>query len=57
MNKKAILEGVLFIVGDEGVTVDEIKDILDVDNDEIKQIFMELKRIMRNQIGDLEYHI
>ena len=41
MNKKAILEGVLFIVGDEGVTVDEIKDILDVDNDEIKQIFME----------------
>lgn len=57
MNKKAILEGVLFIVGDEGVTVDEIKDILDVDNEEIKQIFMELKRIMRNLIGDLEYHI
>lgn len=44
MNKKAILEGVLFIVGDEGVTVDEIKDILDVDNEEIKQIFMELKK-------------
>lgn len=44
MNKKAILEGVLFIVGDEGVTVEEIKNILDVDNEEIKQIFMELKK-------------
>lgn len=44
MNKKAILEGVLFIVGDEGVTVDEIKSILEVDNEEIKQIFMELKK-------------
>ena len=44
MNKKAILEGVLFIVGDEGVTVDEIKNILEVDNEEIKQIFMELKK-------------
>lgn len=44
MNKKAILEGVLFIVGDEGVTVEEIKNILDVDNEEIKQIFMDLKR-------------
>ncbi len=44
MNKKAILEGVLFIVGDEGVTVEEIKNILEVDNEEIKQIFMELKK-------------
>ena len=44
MNKKAILEGILFIVGDEGVTIDEIKNILEVDNEEIKQIFMELKK-------------
>ena len=28
MNKKAILEGILFIVGDEGTTIDKIKDIL-----------------------------
>lgn len=44
MNKKAILEGVLFIVGDEGVSVDEIKSILNVENDEVKDIFMQLKK-------------
>ena len=31
MNKKAILEGILFIVGDEGTTIDEIKKILEIE--------------------------
>ncbi len=44
MNKKAILEGILFIVGDEGITIDEIKNILDVNDEEIKSLLMELKK-------------
>ena len=44
MNKKAILEGILFIVGDEGITIDEIKNILEVNDEEIKSLLMELKK-------------
>ena len=44
MNKKAVLEGILFIVGDEGTTLDVIKDILEVDDNEVKSLLMELKK-------------
>ena len=44
MNKKAILEGILFIVGDEGIKLDEIKNILEVNDDEIKSLLIELKK-------------
>ena len=44
MNKKAILEGILFIVGDEGTTIDEIKNILEIDENEVKSLLMELKK-------------
>ena len=44
MNKKAILEGILFIVGDEGITIDEIKNILEVNDEDIKSLLMELKK-------------
>ena len=44
MNLKAVLEGILFIVGDEGITIDEIKNILDVNDEEIRSLLMELKK-------------
>lgn len=44
MNKKAILEGILFIVGDEGTTIDKIKDILNINEKEVKDLLMELKK-------------
>lgn len=44
MNKKAVLEGILFIVGDEGTTIDEIKRILDINEEEVKSLLMELKK-------------
>ncbi len=44
MNKKAILEGILFVVGDEGTTIDEIKRVLDINEEEVKQLLMELKK-------------
>ena len=44
MNYKAIVEGLLFVVGDEGITVEELRKILELDNETLKQIFLELKR-------------
>ena len=32
---KAVLEGLLFIVGDEGLSIDEIASILEVEEDEV----------------------
>ena len=31
MNKEAILEGLLFVVGDEGITLDNIAEVFEVD--------------------------
>jgi len=35
---KAILEGLLFVVGDEGITKDQIKSILEIDDEELDEI-------------------
>jgi len=44
LNNKAVLEGILFIVGDEGTTIKEISNILEVDEEEVKKLLMELKK-------------
>lgn len=42
MNNKAIVEGLLFVVGEDGLTIDQIKDILDLNDDEAKEIITTL---------------
>ena len=44
MNLKAVLEGILFIVGDEGTTIDEMKEVLSVTEEEVKSLLLELKK-------------
>lgn len=44
MNLLGVLEGILFVVGDEGVTLEQICDILSIDLDEAKRLLMELKK-------------
>ena len=44
MNLLGVLEGILFVVGDEGVTLTQICDILSVDMEEAKRLLMELKK-------------
>lgn len=44
MNKKAILEGILFIVGDEGTTLKSMAKILDITEEEVKALLLELKK-------------
>lgn len=41
---KAVLEGLLFVVGEDGLTLDQIEDVLEVDEDTSKELIMELKK-------------
>ena len=41
---KAVLEGLLFVVGEDGLTIEQIKDVLDIDEDAVKSVIMELKK-------------
>ena len=43
-NKVGVLEGLLFVVGDEGLSFDQIIDALDVSIEEAKELVLELKR-------------
>ena len=44
MNLLGVLEGVLFVVGDEGITLNQICEILNVEMEEAKNLLMELKK-------------
>ena len=41
--KKAILEGLLFVVGEDGLTSEQIQDVLEIDSEEAKKLILELK--------------
>ena len=43
MNLEAVLEGMLFIVGDDGLTINQIKDVLELDDEEAKKLIISLK--------------
>ena len=44
MKKEAILEGLLFVVGDDGLTLSQVEDILDIDSDEAKDLITNLRK-------------
>lgn len=44
MKNKAVLEGLLFVVGEEGLTFEQIEDVLDISEEEAKTLLMQLKR-------------
>jgi segregation and condensation protein B len=48
VNLKAVLEGILFIVGDEGTTINEMVNVLGVNEEEVKNLLMELKKDYEN---------
>lgn len=43
MNKLAVLEGLLFVVGDEGLSLEQIEDILEINEDEAKKLLSVLQ--------------
>ena len=44
MNKEAILEGLLFVVGDEGLTLDNICEIMMIEKNEAQELLKKTKR-------------
>ena len=54
MNKYlGILEGLLFVVGDEGLTIEQIKEILEIDD----EMAVEIIKLLRNRYEDSSYGI
>lgn len=43
MNLEAVLEGLLFVVGDEGLTINQIEEILKLDNKQAKELIIALR--------------
>jgi len=48
MNLLGVLEGILFVVGDEGITLDKICEILEINLEEAKKLLLELKKTYEN---------
>lgn len=46
---KAVIEGLLFISGDEGLTFEEMKNILEIDNESLKTLLKELYKDYSNK--------
>ena len=44
MNLEGVLEGILFVQGDEGITLDGICKILEIDMDKAKELLLKLKQ-------------
>ena len=43
MNLEAVVEGLLFVVGEEGLTLAQLQNILDIDLEQVKEILAALK--------------
>jgi len=48
MNKIGILEGILFVVGDEGITLNNLCEIMDIKMEEAKELLLQLKSTYEN---------
>lgn len=46
---KAVLEGLLFVVGDDGLTIEQIANVLDISVEQSKDLILELKNDYLNE--------
>lgn len=49
MNKLGILEGILFVVGDEGITLNNLCEIMNMEIEEAKELLLKLKASYENE--------
>ena len=54
MNKEAVLEGILFVIGDEGLTINQIANILDVNEIEAKYVVRCLQERYANDMYGIQ---
>ena len=50
---KAVLEGLLFVVGEDGLTLEQIEDVLEINEEESKELLMELKKDYEEDVRGL----
>lgn len=48
MNFKAVLEGLLFVVGDDGLTLEQIMTIMEIEEDKAKELIITLRSDYEN---------
>ena len=46
---KAVLEGLLFVVGEDGLTLNQIEEVLEIPEEEAKELIMDLKKEYENE--------
>lgn len=56
VNKQAVLEGLLFVVGDDGLSLNQVMEILEVDHDEALALINKLKDEYNNVTRGLRIH-
>ena len=49
MKNKAVLEGLLFVVGEDGLTLDQIEEVLEIPEEDVKNLVNELKHNYENE--------
>lgn len=54
MNLKAILEGILFVVGDEGISIEKLEKIMGISLDELNKILNEYRVDLENSDRGLQ---
>ena len=50
MNKLGILEGILFVVGDEGINLKNLCEVMNINLEEAKELLLQLKKNIKNII-------
>lgn len=48
MNLEAVLEGMLFVVGEDGLTINQIKEVLELEDEDAKRLILSLKEKYEN---------
>ncbi len=56
MKKEAILEGLLFVVGDEGLTLEQITQILEISEEEAKETLANLRKEYQSENRGIRIH-
>lgn len=49
MKQLGVLEGILFVIGDEGITLTSLSEIMDISENEAKELLKELKKNYENE--------
>lgn len=57
MNRLAILEGLLFVVGDDGLTLKQISDIMDISLTDSKDLILALKKTYDDESRGIKINI